>query len=79
MDETAKEVCLLPHEKFRTASLINESIKNYIVLLKAPYSEVLRPWPSENEQSSKAVETENILTIVGLHRSKGLTVLCFNS
>jgi len=40
MDDTAKEVCLLPHEKFRTASLINQSIKIYIVLLKAPYSEV---------------------------------------
>jgi len=49
MDETAKEVCLLPHEKFRTASLISQSIKIYIVLLKAPYAEVLRPWPSENE------------------------------
>ena len=67
MDETAKEVCLLPHEKFRTASLINQSIKNYVVLLKAPYLEVLRPWPSEKEQSSKAVETENILTIVCLY------------
>src|SRR6218665_3157941 len=39
MDETAKEVCLLPHEKFRTASLINQSIKIYMVLLKASIHE----------------------------------------
>ena len=69
MDETAKEAyCYLM-----------KSSEIYIVLLKAPYSEVLRPWPSENELSSKAVETENIITIVGLHKSQGLIVVCFNS
>jgi len=45
MDETAKEVCLLPQEKFRTEvylRIIDQSIsKNLYRALKAPYSDVL--------------------------------------